>query len=314
MDEAHDAVIIGGDAEGLVAATYLAQAGRDVVLVEAGASFGGGMRTAALSGGYRAPLMHQASFVPDTRVVQELNIPRFGLRFARRDRRSLVLGEGGRHLLLTRSRVMPRGNGAGLSESDRRAYGPFMREILRLARWMRPLWKGNIKSFYTVTDDAFATLTRGLYLADDNACLLESLCRSSANAYLDRWFETDTLKAALAFDAMLGGLSPQETGSALMLVWRAAQDYWGQPVGGPGALTAALERAARAAGAALHPHSPVKTILVEDGRAAGVVLENGFVIKAGAVLSTLDARRTLESLVPPGAMGFGAAARVPGPQ
>jgi phytoene dehydrogenase-like protein len=165
-----------------------------------------------------------------------------------------------------------------------------------------------------MSDDAFAMCARGLALSDRDADLLDMVCRSSANALLDRWFESDALKAALAFDAALGGFSPQETGSALMLVWRMAQKRWGQPLGGPGALAAALEQAARQAGASLRAHARVKSIVVEGGRAAGVTLENGLTLRAGAVLSSLDARRTLGVFVPPGGIGFGTAASLPGPQ
>jgi len=112
-------------------------------------------------------------------------------------------------------------------------------------------------------------------------------------------------------------LSPQEAGSALVLIWRYAQVSCGRQAavsqlrGGPGALAAALEAAARRRGAELRLNAQVTSIVVEGGRAVGVTLASGEIVAAGSVLSCLDRRRTLLGLVPPGAIGFGAAANLP---
>jgi phytoene dehydrogenase-like protein len=158
-----------------------------------------------------------------------------------------------------------------------------------------------------------------LQLPDREAELLDDLSRLSAAAYLDRWFENDVLKAALAFDVFPSGLSPHEQGSALVLIWRYAQASCGRQAavsqlrGGPGALGSALETAAREAGAELRGSAPVSSIIVKKRRAIGVTLAGGEIIAASAVLSDLDSRETLLGLVPAEAIGFGTAASVPAP-
>ena len=103
----------------------------------------------------------------------------------------------------------------------------------------------------------------------------------SASAYLDGWFESDALKAALAFDVAAEGLSPHEAGSALALVWRYAQESCGlqgavsQPKGGPGALAEALAKRREEAGAELRMGARVKAITLEDGHPTGVTLDSG---------------------------------------
>lgn len=114
----------------------------------------------------------------------------------------------------------------------------------------------------------------------------------------------------------LDGLPPQEPGSALLLVWRHAQESCGrqaavsQPQGGPLGLVEALTGAARAAGVEIRTEASVASLVIKEGRAAGVHLRSGEIFAARAVLSSLDVRQTLLGLVPPGALGFGAAANV----
>jgi phytoene dehydrogenase-like protein len=127
------------------------------------------------------------------------------------------------------------------------------------------------------------------------------------------------LKAALAFDVGASGLTPQEAGSALVLIWRYAQESYGlqavasQIRGGTGALAAALAAAAEHYGAILRSNARVASLIVEDGRAKGVVLEGGETIRAGCVLSSLDRRRTFLDLLPRRAANFGATAGVAEP-
>jgi phytoene dehydrogenase-like protein len=168
-------------------------------------------------------------------------------------------------------------------------------------------------------DDAVATIVRRLQLGPRKSDGLEILLRLSAAAFLDRWLENDALKAALAFDVFPSGLSPQEAGSALVMMWRYAQESCGrqgavsQIRGGPGALARALEAAARQAGAELRASARVSSIIVERRRTTGVVLSGGETIPAAAVLSCLNSRETLIDLVEPVSIGFGTAASVRAP-
>ena len=124
----------------------------------------------------------------------------------------------------------------------------------------------------------------------------------SAAAYLDRWLEDDALKAALSFDVAMDGMSPQEPGSALLMLWRSAQESCGrraaicQVQGGPGALSDALSDAVRAAGGQVRTGAEVCCYVTRDDRVVGVALSSGEEITARAVVSGLDPKRTLATL------------------
>jgi len=119
------------------------------------------------------------------------------------------------------------------------------------------------------------------------------------------WFETDLLRAAIAASGIFGSSQgPRSAGTAALLLLHAASDPapGGSSVtvkGGPGALTAAMAEAAREAGAEIRVSSGVNRVLVRDGRAAAVVLEDGTEITATAVISNADPRHTLLNFIDP---------------
>jgi phytoene dehydrogenase-like protein len=314
----YDAVIIGGGISALTAAGYLAQGGGRVLLLEATANFGGQAETIEFTPGFRAPKLTHVVYALDGRSARELRLAEHGLRFSNPNMPLVALGPGGKHVTLP---AAGRRGPAGFAEQaspDASAYRTFHDQAMRIARLLRPLW-GGVLACPRVRDgdDQIAPLIGRLRLSPGDARQFEELSRLSAAAYLDRWFESDVLKAALSFDVFPSHLSPQEAGSALVLIWRYAQDFTphqgavAQIQGGPGALAAALEAAARNAGAELRAWARVSAILVEKRRAVGVTLADGEMIRAGTVLSALDARATLLGLVPEDALGFGTASRLP---
>jgi phytoene dehydrogenase-like protein len=312
LGDSYDAIVIGGGIGGLVAAAYLARARVRVLVLEARHSFGGRAETYTFADRFRAPCLDHALYALDPRILDDLGVYQHGLVNLQSDMSMIALRPGGSHI------VMPNGPyraGHALAmpeKSDGRAYKRFRREILTLAGQMRPLWQSAGRESDV---SSFRGLTRRLSLKV--AERLEIFSRMSAAGYLDQLFESDALKAALAFDVCTGGFSPHEAGSALMLIWRAAQgNAWrpgavSQPRGGPGAFASELQLVAEKAGAELRSGVRVSSIIAEEGRAFGVMLEDGSVYRAATVLSSLSARQTLLDLVPPGAIGFGALSPVP---
>jgi phytoene dehydrogenase-like protein len=316
----YDAVIIGGGIGGLIAAAYLARGRARVLLLEAGERFGGSAETAAFATGFRAPLMSHMVYALDPRAVRELGLSRHGLEFAQADINAIALRPGGQHIVLPRQAFRARTAFAAHGDADGRAYPAFHRQRIAFARRLRPLWTESIgDSRAEEGGESISSIARRLQLPDREGELLDDLSRLSAAAYLDRWFENDVLKAALALDVSPSGLSPHEQGSALVLIWRCAQASCGREAavsqlrGGPGALVSALETAAREAGAELRRFVSVSSIIVKKRRAIGVALAGGEIIAASAVFSDLDSRETLLGLVSAEAIGFGTAASVPAP-
>jgi phytoene dehydrogenase-like protein len=129
---------------------------------------------------------------------------------------------------------------------------------------------------------------------------------------LDERFETPLLQGALGFDAVLGSnFGPRSPGSVFTLLYRMAGGVGlSTPSGGMGALTEALAKAAVDAGVVIKTESPVQRILVQDDRAAGVVLESGETFVAGAVVSNADPKTTFLRLLGPEYLDTGFVRRV----
>lgn len=284
-----DAIVIGAGAGGLTAATYLARAGRSVVLLEAEEAPGGVCRPVQLENGWMAPGSAHLLYALDPQVVKELKLARHGLRFAQRDMALTGLRADGGRLTLTRDVHATARQLAGVSEADAATYVSFQRGLLRHARMLRRLWwEGK-----TVKADA----------------ALHQLAVTGAAAFLNSQFESEAAKALMGFDGTDGGLSIQEPGSALTLIWRLAQEVGGLqgatalPQDGPASLIGALQQAATKAGVELRSHARVTRILADNSKVSGVELASGEIFTAPLVLSSLPRARTLD-LLPPGTAGL----------
>ncbi|HTQ12906.1 MAG TPA: NAD(P)/FAD-dependent oxidoreductase [Rhizomicrobium sp.] len=292
---AFDAVVVGAGVGGLTAACYLARSGRKVLLAEARNRLGGRCESIALGEGFTAPLGAHELHALDPRVARELKLARHGLKFVVRGMALAGLGHGGRHALIVRDVRDTVRNIASLSRADADAWPAFHAELFALARALRPRWW---------------EARPPKPLARRHQEVFEALRHVSAAAWLDSRFESDVLKATLAFDATVAGYSPYEPGSALLLVWRAAQEMCGLqgvsawPMGGPAALAAALADAAKAQGVEIRTGAAVEHVLMQDEAAAGVALASGESIAAPLVFSSLSRRATLGRLAPAGACGF----------
>ena len=319
-DPRYDAIVIGGGIGGLVAACYLARSGARTLLLEARETFGGCTEIATIAAGFRAPLIAHTLYALDPRAVRDLKLEHHGLAFAECDMKMVVLRPGGEPMVLPGAKLFRQGGVVALSESDAAAYGGFRHSMHAFARRLRSLWNGAIEHIEQDPQPfTFDAIARRLWLSARETDRLMQLMRLSAASLLDRSFENDALKSALAFDAGVGGVSPSEAGTALTLTWRFAQESCGvqgavsQACAGKGNLVDTLIGVAKEMGVELRNNARVTAILVDDERAAGVALAGGEVLRAGAVVSNLDARKTLLNLLPPDAIGLGAAASVPEP-
>ncbi len=135
---------------------------------------------------------------------------------------------------------------------------------------------------------------------------LLSLFVQSAGDYLDSWFESAPIKAAYGFDGIVGNYaSPYSAGSAYVLLHHVFGEVngkkgaWGHAIGGMGAITQAMAKAAATRGVDIRIASPVREILVEGGRAVGVVTAAGEAIRARSVVSNLNPKLLYGSLIDP---------------
>ena len=139
----------------------------------------------------------------------------------------------------------------------------------------------------------------------------------SAGDMLDQWFESDPIKAILGFDGIVGTYaSPYAAGTAYVLLHHCfgeangRKGAWGHAIGGMGAITQAMARAAAERGVEIRTNAGVAEIAMRNGRAAGVVTETGERIEARAVVSSLHPKLTFEKLVDPAALPADFRARI----
>jgi phytoene dehydrogenase-like protein len=304
-----DAIVIGAGHNGLTCAAYLAMAGLRVRVVERRGVVGGAAVTEEFYPGFRNSTAAYTVSLLQPKIINDLQLHAHGLRIVERRAQNFLPLPDGRYLLTGEGRTA-REIGK-FSAKDTARYPAYQAELGRVADVLRALMLRappnlSLSSLPRSMGQLgkLAAIGKRLWQADGLKTAFD-LLRQSAGQMLDGWFESDPIKAVLGFDAVVGNLaSPYTLGSAYVLLHHmlgevnGKKGVWGHAIGGMGAITQAMAKAAAAHGAHIDVNAPVREIIVEGGRATGVVLEDGAAIRARMVIANVNPQYLFLALLP----------------
>jgi phytoene dehydrogenase-like protein len=301
-----DVVIIGGGHNGLACAAYLAKAGLDVLVLEKRGVVGGAAATEEPWPGYRVSSASYVVSLMPPQVVRELDLKRFGYEVSIVTPDYFVPFPDGTALTLWGDVERDAAAIARFNEHDAAAYVEFDRYFDRVARLLKDLLFV-VPPNMNLRDLPKWAATAGRFRKWSGRDLHETvrLFTMSAADFLDEWFEDERVKGALATQAIIGAwCGPMTPGSAYVLMhhWIGEVDghagAWGWVKGGMGGISAAMARAAEAAGAEVRTDAEVDRVAINaSGQAVGVALADGSLIRAQRVVSCAHPITTYLSLI-----------------
>jgi phytoene dehydrogenase-like protein len=317
-----DAVVIGGGHNGLVCAAYLAAGGQDICVLERRGVLGGAAVTEEFHPGFRNSTAAYTVSLLNPKVVRDLGLAKHGLRIVARPIANFLPLPNGQHLKVGGGLVATRAEVAKFSHRDADALPGYYAMLDRVANVLRELLLAtppNVGSGLPALLDAWkvAKRFRALDLAGRRDVL--DLFTKSAGDVLDRWFESEPLKAAFGFDAIVGNFaSPYTPGSAYVLLHHVfgevngQRGQWGHAIGGMGAITQAIADECAARGVTLRTNAAVARVIVKAGRAGGVELADGEVVEATRVVANVGPKLLFGKLVDPSHLPEDFRARIAG--
>lgn len=304
-----DAVIIGAGHNGLVAAGYLARAGRSVTVLERRGAVGGAAVTEEFHPGFRNSVCAYVVSLLNPVVIEDLELHRYGLEIMDGADSTLQPGyEPGSGCFFPDDADEYMGVVASLSAKDAEVFPRFERTLEMAAEMMRQLvveTPPNLGGGLLDLIRAGRLANRLRRLGPAMQAEFMKLMTMSVAEYMDEWFESEELKSQYSQQAFVGNMvSPYSAGSAFVLIYHFFGEVngklgaWGHARGGMGSISQAMARSAEAHGATIEVDAPVAEVLVEDGVARGVRLEDGREIRAKIVAAGTNPKLLFSKLVP----------------
>jgi phytoene dehydrogenase-like protein len=302
----YDAAVIGGGHNGLVAAAYLAKAGASVVVLEARHKTGGAAATDQPWPDHPefkvTTLSYVMSLMPD-RIIEDLRLPKHGYRVHPVGPYVMPF-EDGRVLIQYEDNAKNYDEFAKFSKADAEALERWDAWIGGLAAVLGPLLMttppevGSKRPGDLLEQLRLAWRFRGLDVRTVGE--VTRLMTMSIADLAARFFESDPMRAVMTINGLIGTWAgPYEPGTGYVAAHHSIGDVgdgtlgsWGVPEGGMGAVAAAIEASARSFGAEIRTNARVGRVMIRDGRATGVVLDDGEEVFAPIVITACHPRIT----------------------
>src|SRR5690242_16155970 len=303
----YDVIVIGGGHNGLTNAAYLARAGKKVLVLERRHVLGGAAVTEEVFPGFKFSVCSYVVSLLRPEIIRELDLPRHGLEILPLDGTFTPMPNGD-YLWRVNDHARTRREIARHSRLDAEAYDEYGKAMIEMAHFVKPIMSMTPPDPTTLDPKGWKNLAflgrRFQKLSDDDKYNQVQLMTMSAVDFLDQWFETDVLKATMSASGIIGTfLGVRSPGTAYVLLHHymgeidGAFRSWGLSRGGTGAISNAIAAAAVEAGVEIRKETAVSKILVKEGAAVGVVLENGDYFTANVIASSLDPRQTFVKMI-----------------
>lgn len=305
----YDAVVIGGGHNGLTAAAYLARSGLSTLVLERRAIVGGCCVTEEIAPGCRVSTTSYIASMLRPEVIQDLRLAEHGLRMIPCDPAIQVPFPDGQVVPWWVDRERAKAEFGKISSKDAETFVRVDDQLKKLARYLQPFFLEPPPEIDTSSVSGWADLfrvgKRFRGISNSEVSRLVSFLTGSLGEFLDRNYESGKIKTMFLANNVYGKHGgPYQPGTAIGLLFHLLsggehelQGFSGHVIGGMGAITQALAAAGQKLGVEIRTSSTVAQIDIRNGRARGVVLEDGTEIRARMVLSNADPKRTFLGMV-----------------
>ena len=302
-----DALIIGGGHNGLVCGFYLAKAGLNVNIYEKRSIVGGAAVTEEFYPGFKNSTASYTVSLLNPKIIDDMKLLELGLEIVKRPISNFLPINDSSYLKLGGGLKRTQTEFKKFSNKDAERLPEYYDRIEAVADVLRDLSvktppnpKQGIRAALNAALQLWPIATKGNQVHRD----VYDLFTKSARSFLDSWFENEHIKAAFGFDAIVGNFaSPDTPGSAYVLLHHVFGEIdgekgaWGHAIGGMGSITQAMEVACKNLGVNIFTDAGVTKVIVSNGVATGIQLEDGSIVEAEKIISNLNPKLLYKKLI-----------------